>query len=63
MFFDLKGNEAAAIKGATATIAPVIITALPAEATSDIIDALQALDYRLVDKVGGDYVYMKGEPI
>jgi hypothetical protein len=24
---------------------------------------LQALDYRLVDKVGGDYVYMKGEPI
>jgi hypothetical protein len=66
MFFDLNGGEAAAIKGATATIkrfAPVIITALPAEATSDIIDALQALDYRLVDKVGGDYVYMKGEPI
>jgi len=54
------------IKGAIATIkrlAPVIITTLPAEATSDIIDALQALDYRLVDKVGGDYVYMKGEPI
>jgi hypothetical protein len=66
MFFDLNGHEAAAIKGATATIkrfAPVIITALPAEATNDIIDALQALDYRLVDKVGGDYVYMKGEPI
>jgi hypothetical protein len=65
MFFDLNGREAAAIKGATATIkrfAPVIITTLPAEATGDIIDALQALDYRLVDKVGGDYVYMKGEP-
>jgi hypothetical protein len=66
IFFDLNGREAAAIKGATATIkrfAPVIITTLPAEATGDIIDALQALDYRLVDKVGGDYVYMKGEPI
>jgi hypothetical protein len=66
MFFDLNDHEAAAIKGATATIkrfAPVIITALPAAAASDIIDALQALDYRLVDKVGGDYVYMKGEPI
>jgi hypothetical protein len=66
MFFDLNGGEAAAIKGATATIkrfAPVIITTLPAEATGEIIDALQALDYRLVDKVGGDYVYMKGESI
>ena len=63
MFFDLNGREATAIKGAIATIkrfAPVIITTLPAEATSDIIDALQALDYRLVDKVGGDYVYMQG---
>jgi hypothetical protein len=66
MFFDLNGGGATAIKGATATIkrfAPVIITTLSAEAAGHIIDALQALDYRLVDKVGGDYVYMKGEPI
>jgi hypothetical protein len=66
IFFDVNGREATAIKGATATIkrfAPAIITTLPAEAASNIIDALQALDYRLVDKLGGEYVYVKGEPI